>query len=127
MKRFKGDCLLFAIGGAGYALIEILYRHKTHWTMALAGGTCFVSLYRFYKRYSAMKMFKKCVAGSAIITFLEFICGCIVNLKFKLNVWDYSNCKLNIKGQICPFYSILWGLLCIPISKLCKKLCSKVN
>lgn len=124
-KRLKSDCILFSFGGVCYALLEILWRHKTHWTMAVTGGTCFLALYRFYKKHSNMKLIKKCISGSMIITAMEFICGCIVNIKFKLKVWDYSNCRFNIKGQICPFYSMLWALLCIPISKICSILCRK--
>ncbi len=127
MKRFKGDCVLFSIGGAGYALIEILWRRKTHWTMALTGGTAFVALFRFYKKFDGMRMLRKCVSGSLIITSMEFLCGCIVNLKYKLGVWDYSNCRFNVKGQICPFYSALWALLCIPVSKLCSAIQSKTS
>ncbi len=98
--RLRNDCILFSIGGAGYALLEILWRRKTHWSMAVTGGTAFVSLFRFYKRFSKMNMLQKCISGSAIITALEYCCGCVVNLKFRLNVWDYSNCRLNLKGQI---------------------------
>ncbi|MCD8026062.1 MAG: putative ABC transporter permease [Clostridiales bacterium] len=122
MNRLKSDCILFSIGGVGYALLEILWRRKTHWTMALTGGTCFVSLYRFYQRHSKMKLVSRCLSGSAIITFIEFFCGCIVNLKYKLNVWDYSDCRYNLKGQVCPFYSTLWALLCIPLSALCNRI-----
>lgn len=124
-KRIESDCILFSIGGIGYALLEIIWRHKTHWTMAVTGGACFVELYRFYKKHINMSCIKRCIAGSAIITSMEFICGLIVNVKYKLNVWDYSNCTLNIKGQICPFYSTMWALLCIPISFLCKTICKK--
>ena len=127
MKIFRDDLVLFSIGGVGYALIEILWRRKTHWTMAVTGGTCFVSLFKFYKKHGKMKMLSKCVCGSAIITTLEFLCGCIVNLKYKLNVWDYSKCRFNIKGQVCAFYSILWALLCIPVSCLCGKINSKIE
>lgn len=127
MKNLKGDCLLFTIGGIGYSLIEILYRHRTHWTMALTGGTCFLSLFKFYKKHSTMKLFSKCLSGSMIITAVEFISGYIINLKCKLNVWDYSNCRFNVKGQICPFYSMLWALLCIPISSLCKLISAKAD
>lgn len=45
----------------------------------------------------------KCISGSAIITALEYCCGCVVNLKFRLNVWDYSNCRLNLKGRFVRF------------------------
>lgn len=125
--RLRNDCILFSIGGAGYALLEILWRRKTHWSMAVTGGTAFVSLFRFYKRFSKMNMLQKCISGSAIITALEYCCGCVVNLKFRLNVWDYSNCRLNLKGQICPFYSTLWAFLCIPVSALCTSLCKKYS
>lgn len=117
--KLKKSAKLFVIGGTGYGLLEILWRGKTHWSMVLLGGTCFVWLTSLFKKCSKMKMPKKCLLGSAVITFCEFVCGCIVNLKFKMNVWDYSNCKFNIKGQICPFYSMLWALLCIPISTVC--------
>ena len=125
--RLRNDCILFSIGGAGYALLEILWRRKTHWSMAVTGGTAFVSLFRFYKHFSKMKVLQKCISGSAIITALEYCCGCVVNLKFRLNVWDYSNCRLNLKGQICPFYSTLWAFLCIPVSALCTSLCKKIQ
>ena len=120
LKRLKCDCLLFFLGGAAYALLEILWRRKTHWSMALTGGICFVSLFRFYEKFPKMSLKIKCIAGSLIITFFEGICGFIVNVKYKLNVWDYSRCILNLKGQICPLYSLLWALLCIPVSFICK-------
>ena len=60
--------------------------------------------------------------GSAVITGVELIVGCIVNLILKLEVWDYSNMPLNLLGQICPLYSLLWGFLTIPIVFLCGKM-----
>ena len=30
--------MVFLLGGAGYCLIEVLWRGFTHWSMALAGG-----------------------------------------------------------------------------------------
>lgn len=123
LKRLKCDCLLFVFGGLAYALLEILWRRRTHWSMAITGGTCFVSLFRLYKKFPEMTLKRKCIVGSLIITFFEGLCGFIVNIKYKLNVWDYSRCALNFKGQICPFYSFLWALLCIPISVICKLLC----
>ncbi|RGM19305.1 hypothetical protein DXC23_08465 [Eubacterium sp. OM08-24] len=115
--------MIFSIGGVAYALLEILWRRKTHWTMAVTGGSCFLAIFRVYKKFPKLCLRSKCLIGGAIITFMEGICGFIVNVKCKLNVWDYSNCTLNFKGQICPFYSMLWILLCIPISGICKLLC----
>ena len=114
----KTNLKLFALGAAGYPLIEILWRRKTHWTMSLLGGVCCLSLGSFFNRFSYFSLFKKCVCGSLIITFAEFCCGCVVNIKMKRNVWNYANLRLNIKGQICLVYSFLWGLLCIPVNAL---------
>lgn len=127
MKKLRENCILFSVGGVGYALLEILWRRKTHWTMAVTGGIAFISLYNFFKNNSKMKMLKKCISGSAIITGIEFCCGCVVNLKYKLNVWDYSNCRFNLKGQICPFYSFLWALLCVPVSRFCELINKKIS
>ena len=118
----RNNLKLFCIGCAAYPLIELLWRGRTHWTMSLLGGACFLTLCRFFRRFRNLKLMTKCVCGSAIITLSELCCGWIVNIKMKRNVWDYSNLRFNIKGQICPLYSFLWGLLCIPVSGISKLL-----
>lgn len=107
-------------GGITYGVIEILWRGKTHWSMLLTGGFCFTVLNTIYKKRADMPLLRKCLLGGAVITLCEFLCGFIVNIKLKLNVWDYSNRKLNIKGQICPLYSVLWMLLCLPVCAISK-------
>ena len=43
MKReFAKNIILGLIGGALYMGIELLWRGRTHWTMGLVGGRCFV-------------------------------------------------------------------------------------
>ena len=108
------------LGGIAYAIIEILWRGKTHWSMMVTGGFCFALLSNIYKKCSHMVTYQKCLLGSAVITACEFVCGMIVNVKLKLNVWDYSKLRFNIKGQVCLLYSALWALLCIPICSMCK-------
>ena len=120
LKAVRGSVLLTVVGGIIYGIIEVLWRGKTHWTMLLTGGMCFTALYKFYTKFSDMKTALKCVCGGAIITSAEFLCGMIVNVKLRLNVWDYSNCKFNIKGQICPLYSFFWVLLCLPVTGICR-------
>lgn len=51
------------------------------------------------------------LCGSFIITLNEFFTGIIVNLILKWNVWDYSDIPLNIMGQICIPFMILWFIL----------------
>ncbi len=118
-RKINCDLALFSIGGLGYALIEILWRKYTHWTMMITGGICFVILYRIFSKLVNISLWKKCFIGSGLITVIEFISGCIINIWLKLNVWDYSSIPINIYGQICPLYSILWGLLTIPIVFIC--------
>lgn len=104
----------FIVGAGLYSAIEILWRGHTHWTMAIVGGTCFVCICKLSKKMKQSFMWKKCLAGTGVITGIEFVCGLIVNKKYNLNVWDYSSVPLNIMGQVCLPYCALWFLLCIP-------------
>ena len=118
-KFFKCNIFLMAVGGILYGMVEILWRHYTHWTMILTGGTCFAVLYRIFKKIALWSVWLKCITGSAIITLTELIAGYIFNIKMHMKVWDYSRQPLNFHGQICPLYSALWGVLTIPILALC--------
>lgn len=121
MKLLK-NAALFITGGICYPIIEIIWRGRTHISMAATGGAVFVTLYRFYKKHSRQKLLARCVCGSAIITSFELLCGLLVNRSLDLNVWNYSDRRFNFKGQICLGYSLLWALLCIPVSALCRKI-----
>ncbi len=110
---------LFTIGGTGYYLMEILWRGYSHWTMFVLGGLCFYTLYIAYSHMDSHSIFTKALIGGLIITVMEFSAGCIVNLFLRWNVWSYSNAPLNLLGQICLPYTVLWILLCIPLSYLC--------
>lgn len=118
----KWDMVVFMIGGVTYAMIEIMWRGNTHWTMVLLGGLCFLTLYKLFGYMSNYSLMEKCVLGAIVITALEFVVGCIVNLIFHMNVWNYSRMPLNLSGQICILYSTLWGFLCIPINFIANKI-----
>ncbi len=45
------------------------------------------------------------------MTLIEFIGGLIFIKGLKIKLWDYSNCKGNIMGIICPLYSFIWLLV----------------
>ena len=109
MKSALKTFILFLVGGITYITIELLYRGYSHWTMFLLGGLCFILIGGINNYISwDMLLWKQMLLGSVIITLLEFICGCMVNLLLHWNVWDYSNLPLNILGQICLPFSILW-------------------
>lgn len=109
MKVFSKEFILFIIGGLLYILIELGYRGHSHWTMFILGGLCFVLIGGINNYISwDMPIYEQMMVGSVIITILEFICGCIVNLWLGWDVWDYSNMPYNVLGQICLPFSILW-------------------
>ena len=100
---------LGVIGSIIYMNLEILWRGYTHWTMGVLGGICFICLGLINEILSwETPLILQMFIGSIIITILEFITGCIVNLWLGWDVWDYSNLPLNLLGQICLPFSILW-------------------
>lgn len=48
---------------------------------------------------------------AALMTLLEYIAGLISLKVSSVRLWDYSNEKWNIKGIICPKFSLCWALL----------------
>jgi uncharacterized membrane protein len=110
----------YGTGAIGYSLMEIAFRGFTHWTMTLTGGVCMTLFYLTEKKMHMQQMWKRCLIGAAIITLLEFLVGCLVNKKLGWNVWDYSDRRFNLMGQICPLFSAIWFFICIPATGLCK-------
>ncbi len=120
------SCLNFILGSTLYPIVEILWRGRTHSSMALAGGLCFVLIDAVCCRKMQKKsLAAKCAAGSLLITFVEFVIGVCVNLILKLNVWDYSALPLNVLGQICLPFSAIWFVLTVPACALCR-VCGKL-
>lgn len=113
MRRLLKPSILFGVGGFTYVLFEIVWRGYSHWTMFVVGAICFLIIGGINEFYSwEMPLWKQCVISALIITAIEFISGCIVNLGLGWNVWDYSDTPFNVLGQICLPYTLLW----IPVS-----------
>lgn len=104
--------ILFVVGGMAYCGIELFWRGRTHWTMFIVGGICFLfcgSINEFFSWDLALwKQMLICAVG---VTGIEFLSGIIINIIFKLNVWDYSNLPFNVMGQISLLFSVLWFFL----------------
>lgn len=94
--------------------------------MGGTGGICFLCLYKTNLKMNRQPLWKRCLTGSAIVTGIEFVVGCIVNVKLKWNVWDYSKMHFNLGGQVCLLYSVLWFFLCMPLSFLSRVLHNKM-
>lgn len=115
MPHWKVDkyAALLATGGLLYIILELAWRGRSHWTMFLLGGICFVALGLINEVLPwDMPLWKQILTGACIVVALEFLTGCIVNLWLGWGVWDYSGLPGNILGQICPQYCLLW----LPVS-----------
>lgn len=109
MKALCKNLFLFITGGILYYLIEIIWRGHSHFSMFLVGGLCFVLIGEINEYISwETPVYVQSILGSIIITTIEFISGCILNIWHGLDVWDYSNIPFNLLGQICLPFSILW-------------------
>lgn len=113
IRRIEKWLILWVIGGFIYFLIEIMWRGYSHWTMFVLGGACFLMLGSINNVFPwEMPLWKQVLIGTFIITIAEFFTGCLVNIKFGWQVWNYSHMPGNILGQICPQYILLW----VPVS-----------
>lgn len=121
MYVFKKYALFFSIGGIGYAVLELLWRGRTHWSMVIAGGLCFSMFSVVSERLKSRPLFVKALICAFGITVIELLFGIFFNMLLDMNVWDYSDMPLNFMGQICPYFSFLWcilALLFIPLAEL---------
>ncbi|MBR4296210.1 MAG: hypothetical protein IKT56_05180 [Clostridia bacterium] len=118
--------LVFATGGVAYYSLEILWRGYSHYSMALLGGLCFLTLYLLGRTFPSIPLLLYCILGSIIISAAELGMGEILNNKLGMDIWDYSNIPLNFRGQVCLLFSFLWSLLCLPINKLSKLMRTKI-
>lgn len=108
---------VYLFGALSYGGLEMLWRGRTHWTMLLLGGACFLCIYLISVRARAPLPVRWALCALTV-TALEFLCGCIVNLYLGWDVWDYSKIPGNLLGQICPRYTLYWFFLSIPCSAL---------
>lgn len=112
IKLFAKYLTLFFIGGTIYVSLELIWRGWSHWTMFVLGGICFIALGLINEILDwDTPMILQMAIGCVIITTLEFITGCVVNLGLGWDVWDYSQYPLNFLGQISVRSSVLWYFL----------------
>ena len=106
--------LLFTVGGILYPLMESVYRGYSHWSMALAGGICLCAVHLINTALGSSPLLIKCAASAVFSTETEFLLGCILNIALKMDIWDYSELKFNVLGQICPQFTFIWFMISVP-------------
>ena len=126
-SKFREYFTVFGFGAIIYSLVEVITRGYTHWTMTITGGVAFLLIYLINVNMKTSSLILRCLIGCLIITAIEFAVGMLVNRTLHMNVWDYSEQKLNLFGQICPLFSFLWFLICIPGTALSFILCSQLR
>ena len=102
--------VLFYLGGMGYVGLELLWRQRSHSSMFVLGGICFLALGELDERQFLLPLPLRITAGTSIVTILELITGVLINRRH--DIWDYSGLPGNFMGQICLPFTLLW----IPVS-----------
>lgn len=127
LKWLLKEFIIFLIFGITYALLEILARGYTHPAMIVLGGICGVLVGLLNDSTPDMPILVQCLLGSIIITILEFISGCYLNLYLGLNIWDYSSLAFNLLGQVSLKFTIIWFILSVPVIYLDDYIKSKLK
>lgn len=109
MKFLRG-CILFYIGGTAYMILEFLWRGRSHGSMFLLGGLCFLLVGGGASKFQRIPVPVRPLLGAGVITGLELLTGWLVNQDHA--VWDYRDQLLHFQGHICLAFSLLW----VPVS-----------
>lgn len=119
--KFWKQAVLFYLGGCAYMGLELLYRGRSHGSMFVAGGTCFLLIGHLNHVHPRLPLPLRAVSGAGIVTMVELGIGLLCNRNFE--VWDYRDQAGNFLGQICPMFTLLW----IPVSLLALFLHSQLS
>lgn len=114
------SALLWVFGGTVYFLMEVAYKTATghperiSWTMLLLAVLLTVPVERAGAELPwDCPLQAQALVCAALATAVEFVAGVVLNLWLGLGVWDYAHLPLNLFGQICLSYSMLWWALCL--------------
>lgn len=123
MQRYHYG-VLFLIMGLVYMAIEVSYgalislnpslKGSSSLWMLLVGGLCGSVLGLLNEACCSLKdwpRFLLVLFGALLVTLIELASGCVLNLWWGLDLWDYSKSPFNFLGQINLMHSCLWVLL----------------
>lgn len=108
------------MGGGSYIALELLWRGRSHVTMFLAGGCCFLLLGRLGQTKPRLPLILRGLAGASVITSVELLIGLLANRDYA--VWDYRQMPMNFHGQICLPFFLLWAPLSLGAMELYRAL-----
>lgn len=121
MRKAVLSLLLWSWTGTVYFFLEIIWKtahsrpESISWTMLALAIVLAVPLERFGAElpWECPLWAQGLICGTGI-TAVEFVSGLVLNVWFKMGVWDYSSLWGNLLGQICPQFWALWCVLSVP-------------
>ena len=114
VKHIIRKIILFVLCGAIYYGIELAYRNYSHVSMFILAGFLGVlcidtpnNILGYDLDYSIQVLI-----STILCTIGEGITGLIVNIKMRLNVWDYNTLPFTFfYGQCNLFFVFAWALI----------------
>lgn len=91
-------------------------------------GVGVVFYYVFCNYFKKKNVFLQFIVYAFLGTFVELVCGLLLDYGLGMRAWSYENSFLNYRGYICLFMFIVWGIFgmvfeqFIPIIKKCLKI-----
>lgn len=117
IKKLSEYLFIWALGGCIYYSFELIFRGFSHWSMFILGGICFLfcTVQGLLLQWSD-PLWLQVLRCTVFVTASEFITGIIFNKWLQMGIWDYSDQPLQLFGQICiPFMIIFAGLCALGI------------
>lgn len=116
-KKISERAFFMSFGGSFYYGIEMIFRGFSHWSMFCVGGLVFsFCVYQGVKMKWKEGLWIQVLRALVVTVSLEFMTGIIFNKWMHKEIWDYSDQPLQLMGQICvPFMILFSGLLVIAI------------
>ena len=139
-------CLLFAFGSFGGWILELFYRRifssKKWINPGFLVGPC-LPLYGFgitilfilsyllkfdewFKIPTYLNVIIIILIMGLVMTLIEYIAGEIFILGMGIKLWDYSDRWANIKGIICPLFSLIWTAVAAGFYFLIRPVCENL-
>ena len=107
--------LLWFFGGTVYFLLEVAYKYATgnpqriSWVMLVLAIVLTIPVERCGAQLPwSVPLWLQAAACALLVTGAELVVGCVVNLLFGMDIWDYSHLWGNLWGQVCPQFALLW-------------------
>lgn len=109
-KSFMKYLLLFTFSGYIYVCLELIFRGYSDITMMFASSICAIPMIILNNKFTyEIDFLLQLFLCSIFATLVEFIFGMLFNRDY--SIWDYRNMPLNLYGQICLPFSLLWMII----------------